>query len=445
MASPHAPAASARATGGGEVLPLVAGFVLAVLATLAIFLTDNPQYLRVAVLAAAWAFVLAAVAAGQRRSDRVAAAAREAELRRSHQRELEHEEAAHREYELELENELRAQLQESVRHELDALRQEVAALAARQGDPAGLAVLRDQLASLPALRDEVARVSALRSDVAALSALRADVAALSSLRPDLASLAALRGELGQVADLRADLDRLRSELTEQLSSELLVERIRMRTQGSSGGAAPGGPADPAWGAEGLGRTEPAPRELTGGWPLHLDEALGTREYDRVRAERFPSDPAPASPPSWRSPATEPAGYPAAGGHWSPETVESSLFATPADLPADTGSSHSRHAAEPPHTTEVPTLSGERPRPQPFPRHDRALEPSDLPPPNRAGFRPPVPPAATASAPDAETGPVWVSEIIAANGGGPRATGRRRRRYRDEDTQDDVLNRVLGRD
>jgi hypothetical protein len=41
--------------------------------------------------------------------------------------------------------------------------------------------------------------------------------------------------------------------------------------------------------------------------------------------------------------------------------------------------------------------------------------------------------------------VWVSEIVAANGGAPRATGRRRRRYRDEDTQDNVLNRVLGRD
>src|SRR3954468_13136888 len=100
--------------GGGGPIGLVAGFVLAVLATLAIFLTDNPQYLRVAVLAAAWAFVLAAVAAGRRRSDRVAAAVREAELRRSHERELERQEEANQRYELELENELRAELQESV-------------------------------------------------------------------------------------------------------------------------------------------------------------------------------------------------------------------------------------------------------------------------------------------------------------------------------------------
>jgi hypothetical protein len=64
-----------------EVLPLVAGFVLAVLATLAIFLTDNPQYLRVAVLAAAWAFVLAALVGSRRPADAAAPdAGRGAEL-----------------------------------------------------------------------------------------------------------------------------------------------------------------------------------------------------------------------------------------------------------------------------------------------------------------------------------------------------------------------------
>src|SRR3954452_21291406 len=60
---------SERRGGGGAPMRtygLVAGFVLAVAATIAVFLTDNPQYLRLAVLAAAWAFVPAAVPARRR-------------------------------------------------------------------------------------------------------------------------------------------------------------------------------------------------------------------------------------------------------------------------------------------------------------------------------------------------------------------------------------------
>jgi hypothetical protein len=38
----------------------------------------------------------------------------------------------------------------------------------------------------------------------------------------------------------------------------------------------------------------------------------------------------------------------------------------------------------------------------------------------------------------------LAEILAENGISP-STGRRRRRYRDEDEPDDVLARVLGRD
>ena len=83
------------------------GFVLAAAATLAVFLTENPQYLRVAVIAVAWAFVLAAFAAGRRSGDSLAAEHREAELRRAYEHELDREVAARREYELALENELR--------------------------------------------------------------------------------------------------------------------------------------------------------------------------------------------------------------------------------------------------------------------------------------------------------------------------------------------------
>src|SRR3954447_20119375 len=213
-----------------RTLTLVGGFVLAVAATLAVFLTDNAQYLKLAVVAGAWAFVLATFAAGRRTTDRVAAAARERELRRAYERELEREVAARHEYELELENELRREAEDSMRYELDALRSDIAALSG--------------------LRDEVARVSALRGDIAALSGLRDEVARVAALRDDVAALGALRQDLGQLAELRADMSRLRADLTEQLSSEMLVERIVMRTQASRL------PPD-------QGRLDPATRTLEG--------------------------------------------------------------------------------------------------------------------------------------------------------------------------------------
>ena len=127
----------------------------------------------------AWAFVLATFAAGRRGTDRVAAAAREAELRRAYELELDREVAARREYELELENELRREAEDAMRYELDALRGDIAALAG--------------------LRDEVARVSELRGDLAALTSLRDEVARVAALRDDVAALTSLRQELGQLA------------------------------------------------------------------------------------------------------------------------------------------------------------------------------------------------------------------------------------------------------
>src|SRR5215218_4355825 len=179
------------------------GFALAVLATLAVFLTDNAQYLRVAVVAVAWAFVLATFAAGRRDTDRVAAAAREAELRQAYELELDREVAARREYELELEHQLRREAEDAMRAGLDALRGDIAALSG--------------------LRDELARVSELRGDIAALSGLRDEVARVAALRDDVAALTGLRQDLGQLEELRGEMSRLRAELTEQLSSEMLVE------------------------------------------------------------------------------------------------------------------------------------------------------------------------------------------------------------------------------
>jgi hypothetical protein len=257
------------------------GFALAGIATLAVFLTDNPQLLRLAVVAVAWAFVLATFAAGRRGTDRVAAAAREAELRRAYQLELDREVAARREYELDLETELRRESEDGMRAELHALRGDIAALSG--------------------LRDEVARVSALRGDIAALTSLRDEVARVADLRDDVAALNSLRQELGQLADLRADMGRLRAELTEQLSSEMLVERIVMRTQASrlTADSGPGRPLESgaAW------ADDVPPRELTGGWPaIRLDEPRETQQFEQVRADRPVAEPAPSK----RSPAWEPA-------------------------------------------------------------------------------------------------------------------------------------------
>ncbi|WP_137159152.1 DUF6779 domain-containing protein, partial [Blastococcus sp. CCUG 61487] len=229
-------AAGASSVLGVRALPAVGGFLLAAGATLAVFLTDNPQLLRIAVVAVAWAFVLATFAAGRRGGDRAAAAAREAELRRAYEHELDLEVAARREYELELENELRRETEEAMRDELDALRGELGALAD--------------------LRDEVARVAALREDIAALGSLR--------------------HELGQLHELRDDMGRLRAELTEQLSSEMLVERIIMRTQASRLPGEAGRLEGPARPVEGAVRSEESPRALTGGWPaVRLDEPWET--------------------------------------------------------------------------------------------------------------------------------------------------------------------------
>ncbi len=294
-----------RATRPGasnsRMVVLIGGFALAAAATLAVFLTDNPQYLRIAVVAVAWAFVLAAFAAGRRTGDRAEAAARESELRRAYELELEREVSARREYELELENELRRDTEDAMRNELDALRGDIASLAGLREEVARVSALRGDIAALTDLRDQVARVASLRDDVAALSGLRDDVAGLSTLRD----------ELGQLAELRADMGRLRAELTEQLSSEMLVERIVMRTQASRL------PADQGRLESGAGRAlegaaswtdDLPPRELTGGWPaIRLDEPRETQQFEQVRIDRTvsrPPVPSAEPAPSWEMPSWE---------------------------------------------------------------------------------------------------------------------------------------------
>ena len=307
------------------------GFALAVLATLAVFLTDNPQFLRLAVLGAAWAFVLATFAAGARATDRVAAQARETELRRAYQSELEREVAARREYELALEADLRREAEESMRAELDALRQDLAGLAG--------------------LREELGRVADLRTDVAALAELRTEVARVAALRDDVAQLTGLRQDLGQLTELRADMGRLRQELTEQLSSEMLIERIVMRTQASRLGTEPHDAPGRAIDTAARWPDDAAPQELTGGWPaVRLDDPRHTRHVEQVLRERTsrPPVPPPAPPgrpvpsPSWRpSWESEPtASWPApATASWA--TVGGEPWTEPAPPPAPAPSDEDR--------------------------------------------------------------------------------------------------------
>jgi hypothetical protein len=450
-----------------RTLTLVGGFVLALAATLVVFLTDNPQFLRVAVVAVAWAFVLATFAAGHRGTDRVAAAAREAELRRAYERELEREVSARREYELELENELRRETEDAMRYELDAL--------------------RDDIAALSSLRDEVARVAALREDVAALSSLRQD--------------------LGQLAELRADMGRLRAELTEQLSSEMLIERIVMRTQASrvpTGSPRLDSPSRTLDGAAGWADDVP-PRELTGGWPaVRLDEPQGTQQFEQVRVERSAVHPPVPATAAFGTPAPPPASS-------TPPPAFSRAPNTDPHVPQFSGGTSSRHGADeptplpttafplspppggrsgtPPPTTASPiapppvTPAAVAPPPSPLEwlAARSLLDPSptsfrpDVPPRRRRGDEEPADPAtaSTAQGPAVASGPPGagiddrgghrvavpedepaaerpgsstegnrLAEILAENGVSPATGGRRRRRYRDEDDSDDVLARVL---
>ncbi|RBY83460.1 DUF6779 domain-containing protein [Blastococcus sp. TF02A-30] len=447
--------AAARGAAGPNprTLALAGGFVLALGATAAVFLTDNPRYLRVAVVAVAWAFVLATVAAGRLRGDRAAAAARETELRLAYEYELDREVAARREYELEVENEVRRDTEDAMRVELDAL--------------------RGELAQLSGLREEVSRVAALGTDLAGLAALREEVARVAALRDDVAALTSLRQELGQLAELRADMGRLRAELTEQLSSEMLVERIVMRTQASR---LPGEPprldGPPTRTLESW--TEQAPRELTGGWPaIRLDEPRETQQFEQVRVERSVPAPQPTyrPEPTYRAEPVAPAGPATTAFPLGPSSPAPRVPVAPPP-PA---------APAEPTPSPVDWLAARSLLDVPPPAHDRSPGPPPVPPrpsPRRRRGDDPLPPASVAEAPTAETrapstdrvriedrggyrvrtpapepapeparGPDTadrLAEILAENGVTPAGGGRRRRRYREDGDSDDVLSRVLGR-
>ena len=132
------------------------------------------------------------------------------------------------------------------------------------------------------------------------------------MRDDILALGSLRQEQGQLHDLRDDMGRLRAELTEQLSSEMLIERIVMRTQASRVPGEPTRTLDAVW-------NEETPRELTGGWPaVRLDEPRETRQFEQVRVER--TDVRSSSEP--RPPETHTA------ASWTPPAPPTTTFAGP---------------------------------------------------------------------------------------------------------------------
>lgn len=107
---------------------LIAGLVLAVGATAALVFSEDIRWVRLGIVAALWAALLAAFLASRyrRQADRAHDEATSAQ--EIYELELEREIAARREYELELEGEIRRDLQEEHNADLQALRDELSSL-----------------------------------------------------------------------------------------------------------------------------------------------------------------------------------------------------------------------------------------------------------------------------------------------------------------------------
>ena len=153
--------------GGLRTLALVAAVLIALASTAAVVLSDDPQTLRLAVVGALWAFVLAAFAAPRRREarPRPRPPAAALELRRTYEIELEKEVAARREYELQLEVYLRRELERGLAEDVAALRDEVGRMHGEMIDRLDGELRMERIEttrligdSLRALQDEARRV-----------------------------------------------------------------------------------------------------------------------------------------------------------------------------------------------------------------------------------------------------------------------------------------------
>jgi hypothetical protein len=152
--------------GGLRTVALVAAVLVALASTAAVVLSDDPETLRLAVVGALWAFVLAAFAAPRRRepeSDDGPGSA--LELRRTYEIELQKEVAARREYELQLEVYLRRELERGLAEDVAALRDEVGRMRGEMIDRLDGELRMERIettrligGSLQALREEASRL-----------------------------------------------------------------------------------------------------------------------------------------------------------------------------------------------------------------------------------------------------------------------------------------------
>ena len=161
----------ARSSSGGRgalrTLALVAAVAVALASTAAVVLSDDPETLRLAVVGALWAFVLAAFAAPRRRESGASAGepGTALELRRTYEIELEKEVAARREYELQLEVYLRRELERGLAEDVAALRDEVGRMRGEMMDRLDGELRMERIettrligGSLRALQDEARRL-----------------------------------------------------------------------------------------------------------------------------------------------------------------------------------------------------------------------------------------------------------------------------------------------
>jgi hypothetical protein len=340
-------------------------------ATAVVFLTEDPQLLRIAVVAVAWACLLAAFASARPAPDAgspAAGASSEADLRAAHGREL----AAVRDTERERSERLRRDAEDAMRRELDALRAEVAGL-------------REGLSGLDGLAREVAAVGALHGD--------------------------LRAELAELTGLRADVGRLRAEITDglgagRLSGEMRVERVVMHAQSVRTGSGHE-PATAAWSA-GVARelsdwpAVPAPPATVVAEAAHPEPE--PRPTPRPEPRPLPAVPAP--------PPTRAAGSPR---EWlAARGLLDDAVPAPAAAPAPPPPP-GRRRTDPPAGLRMPAayeqVTVQRPA-----VHATAAAHAAV---------PAVP--ASVGAPDEEAGSARLAQILAESGVTP---GGRRRRYRD---------------
>ncbi|OQO92837.1 hypothetical protein B1813_11915 [Saccharomonospora piscinae] len=107
---------------------LAVGFLLALGATVALVLTDDLRWIRLAVVAALWAALIGALMAAQYRRQAATSEKSASKAQQIYELELQKEISARREHELEIESETRRRVESESRDELEALREEMRTL-----------------------------------------------------------------------------------------------------------------------------------------------------------------------------------------------------------------------------------------------------------------------------------------------------------------------------